>query len=101
MFSQKVTLVSKPELKTTKGNNLLASANVVYFGKNKTDREGSHASFINIEAWDQNAEALAALKKGDTITIEGEIYQRRWQTKEGKNASNFYLSVSKFSKATP
>ena len=47
-------LVRDPEIKETKNNKLVMEFTFAYETKSKTDSSGSHANFIQVEAWEKN-----------------------------------------------
>jgi len=60
----------------------------------KTDKEGSHANFIEVEIWGKMAELyFAMLGKGLEIIVTGELFQQRWVGKDGKKAQRFSINA--------
>lgn len=96
MFSQTVTLCRDPELKSVNSGKLVSNVTAYYNQNTKADKDGSTLCFIELEAWEGNAEALAKLSKGDIIELKGELIQRRWKDLENRNQSKFLINVKNF-----
>lgn len=98
----KGNLVRDPELRTVSPNG--KSTNVVNFtvavNRDYIKANGEKdkiTSFINCEAWDSGAEAIAgSLKKGDLVMIEGSLRNDSWE-KDGQKHSSLKVRVSSFS----
>jgi len=83
-------LVRDPELKTTTTGKLIMSFPFAYDSANKTDDQGSHTSFIDVDAWEKLADYYAPrLKKGMQIVLQGNLVQKRWKDKEQRSRSTF------------
>lgn len=60
----------------------------------KTDKEGSHANFIQVELWGKMAELFyPLLAKGIEIMVTGELFQQRWVGTDGKKAQKYSISA--------
>lgn len=60
----------------------------------KTDKEGSHANFIQVELWGKMAELFyPLLSKGIELIVTGELFQQRWVGTDGKKAQKFSISA--------
>ncbi len=81
------------EKKTVKDQTVISFA-LLFETQRKTDKEGSHANFIQIELWGKMAELFyPLLAKGMQILVTGELFQQRWQTKENQKAQKFCISA--------
>jgi len=87
-------LVSEPILKTFDSGKKLMSFSLMYYTRQTTDKEGSHANFIEVDAWEKLADIFQPLlKKGLEIVVNGALVQHRWKDKQGKNCSRFQISA--------
>ena len=67
-------VVTEPDFKETKNGKSLLVFNLMYFTRQTTDSEGSHANFIQVEAWQKVADIIAPLlSKGLEILVNGTI----------------------------
>lgn len=84
-------LTKDVEVVTTKGSDreIQKFSIAVTTGKDKDGNEV--ASFFDCVAFDNNA--VPYLNKGDRTIVSGRLNQRRFQTKEGKNASAVEILV--------
>ena len=81
------------EKKTVKDQTVISFA-LVFETQRKTDKEGSHANFIQIELWGKMAELFfPLLAKGMQILVTGELFQQRWVSKENQKAQKFCISA--------
>lgn len=92
-------LARDPELRFV-GQNKTAVVNfTVATSREFTRADGSQdkvTSFIQCEAWDSGAEAVAnALKKGDLVMIEGSLRNDSWE-KDGVKHSTLKVRVNNF-----
>ena len=96
-------LARDPELRTINISDKQTS--VVNFtvatSREFTKANGSQdkiTSFIQCEAWDSGAEAIASsLKKGDLVMIEGSLRNDSWE-KDGVKHSTLKVRVNNFGK---
>ena len=57
-----------------------------------------NTTFVNCEAWDSGAEAIASnFKKGDLVMLEGSLRNDNWE-KDGVKHSSMKVRVSNFGK---
>ncbi|HRP69303.1 MAG TPA: single-stranded DNA-binding protein [Turneriella sp.] len=67
---------------------------LIFESLRKTDKEGSHVNFIDVELWGKRAELFYTLiGKGMEIIISGELFQQRWISKDGKKTQKFCISA--------
>jgi len=67
---------------------------LVYETMRKTDKDGSHANFIEVELWGKLADLYSTLLvKGMEIIATGELFQQRWVNKDGKKAQKFAINA--------
>lgn len=96
-------LARDPELRTVgSGDKQTAVVNfTVATSREFTKADGSQdkiASFIQCEAWDSGAEAIASsFKKGDPIMVEGSLRNDSWE-KDGVKHSTLKVRVNNFGK---
>lgn len=96
-------LARDPELRTvTIGEKKTSVVNfTVATSREFTKADGSQdkiTSFIQCEAWDSGAEAVAeSLKKGDPVIIEGSLRNDSWE-KDGVKHSTLKVRVNNFAK---
>lgn len=86
-------IASQVEKKTVKDQTVLAFA-LLFETRRKTDKEGSHINFIDVELWGKMGDLFAPmLGKGTEIIVTGELFQQRWVSKDGKRAQKFLISA--------
>lgn len=79
-------LTATPELKTTGSGNSVTSFNIAVDRRYSGKDGGRQTDFINCVAWRNTAEFISKyFKKGDPISIQGEIQTRKYQDKDGNN----------------
>ena len=88
-------LASDPTVKTVgEDNKKVMSFNLMYGSRQTTDKEGSHANFIQVEAWGKVVDIFEPiLFKGMEIMVYGQLLQNRWRDKEDKPQSVHRLSA--------
>ncbi|MDH5720764.1 MAG: single-stranded DNA-binding protein [Spirochaetia bacterium] len=87
-------LVSEPVLKTFDSGKKLMSFSLMYYTRQTTDKEGSHANFIEVDAWEKLAEIFhPLLKKGLEVVVNGALVQRRWKDNLEKKQSRFQITA--------
>jgi single-strand DNA-binding protein len=98
-------LARDPELRQIKvGNKQTSVVNfTVATSREFTKADGTQdkiTSFINCEAWDSGAEAVASsFKKGDLVMVEGSLRNDSWE-KDGVKHSTLKVRVNNFAKLT-
>jgi single stranded DNA-binding protein len=86
-------IASDIEKKTVKDQTVLTFT-LLFETLRKTDRDGSHANFIQVELWGKMAELFyPLLAKGIEILVTGELFQQRWVGTDGKKAQKFSISA--------
>lgn len=94
-------LARDPELRTVNiGDKQTSVVNfTVATSREFTKANGTQdkiTSFIQCEAWDSGAEAIASsLKKGDSVMIEGSLRNDSWE-KDGVKRSTIKVRVNNF-----
>lgn len=96
-------LARDPELRLV-GEKQTAVVNfTVAVSREFTKANGSQdkiTSFIQCEAWDSGAEAIASsFKKGDLVMVEGSLRNDSWE-KDGVKHSTLKVRVNNFGKIT-
>lgn len=78
------------------GENSVKSSFVLAVKRNYKPKGGQDVDFIKINAWNKTAEFIKTyFKKGNLITLEGELHIGRYEDKEGKKASHHCVVVDK------
>lgn len=86
-------IASDIEKRTVKDQTVL-NFTLMFETRRKTDKEGSHVNFIDIELWGKMADLFAPmLAKGIELIVTGELFQQRWMSKDGKRAQKFLISA--------
>jgi len=86
-------IVSEPEMTETPNGKKLLKFRLMYYTPQTTDKDGSHANFIEVLLWEKLAEKYVRyLAKDLEILIAGNFYQSRWEDQNGKKASQFRFS---------
>lgn len=88
-------ITKEPELRTTSsGINVLSFA-LAFDNKNKNADGTRGSSFINCTAWRNNADIIAKYcHKGSQIGIDGSLQERKYQRRDGTNASVIEVVVN-------
>ena len=85
-------LTKDPQLKETPTGKLVMELFLAYPTRSSTDKNGSHTSFLLVEAWERLAEKFVlSLKKGMQIVVKGELVQNRWENDQGERISRIKL----------
>ncbi len=86
-------IASDVESKTVKEQTVI-NFTLLFETVRKTDKEGSHANFIQVELWGKMAELFyPLLAKGIELIVTGELFQQRWVGGDGKKAQRFSISA--------
>ena len=86
-------IASDVERKTVKEQTVI-SFTLLFETLRKTDKEGSHVNFIQVELWGKMAELFyPLLSKGIELIVTGELFQQRWVGTDGKKAQKFSISA--------
>ena len=93
--------IKEPELRFTAGGHALCQTAMVV-EKRKQNEKGewftAHEDWFEMKAWNQVAEVLALIPRGETIAIEGRLEQESWENKEGNGKrSKIVVVVESFS----
>jgi len=84
-------LTRDPELTYTPKGNAVCSASIA---NNSKSGEKEIVTFVDVEAWGYAAEALATLKKGRPVMIQGRLKQETWQDKTTGNQRSKMVVVA-------
>lgn len=79
-------LTADPELRFTKSGDAVATLRLATNRSRKTDDgwETTHTTYLTIKLWRQDAEVAAEhLRKGDRVTVAGELVIEEWEGKDG------------------
>lgn len=86
-------IASEVEKKTVNDQTLI-NFTLLFETMRKTDKDGSHANFIQVELWGKMAELFyPLLSKGIEIVVTGELFQQRWVGTDGKKAQKYSISA--------
>jgi single-stranded DNA-binding protein len=86
-------IASDVEKKTIKDQTLMVFT-LMFETRHKTDKEGSHVNFIEVETWGKMADLFQPmLSKGIEIIVTGELFQQRWTGKDGRRAQKFCIAA--------
>jgi len=86
-------IASEVTKKTVKDQTVV-SFTLLFETRRKTDKEGSHANFIDVELWGKMADLFyPLLSKGIELIATGELFQQRWMGKDNKRAQKFCISA--------
>lgn len=78
-------LTADPEKKTTASGKTVTTFSIAV---NHSYGEDSEVSFVDIEAWEREAEKVAEnAKKGTKVTVIGKFRQDRWKAADGTGRS--------------
>jgi single-strand DNA-binding protein len=78
-------LTADPELKEVRGNRIVTNFRVAANHEWSSKDGNKLVSYFSIECWEKLAENCARfLKKGDHITLIGDLRQDRWRDAEGQ-----------------
>ena len=102
-------LVRDPELRNTNNGKAVASAAVAITRQQWGEQTGEpKTDFPNVVAWEEQAEILSGLGKGDRCSIEGRLSTRSYEGKNGKKvyvtevvATSITVAASEATVATP
>ena len=86
-------IASDVERKTVKEQTVIGFT-LLFETLRKTDKEGSHVNFIQVELWGKMAELFyPLLSKGIELIVTGELFQQRWVGTDGKKAQKYSISA--------
>lgn len=87
-------LTTDPEIMVIGENNEKASF-VIAVPRNYKPKGAQEVDFIKINAWNKTAQFIKQyFKKGNLITLDGELHIDRYEDKEGKKAIHHYVLVN-------
>lgn len=88
-------ITKEPELRTTASGINVLSFTLAFDNKNKNADGTRGSSFINCTAWRNNAGIIAKYcHKGSQIGIDGSLQERKYQRRDGTNASVIEVVVN-------
>ena len=87
-------LTRDPELRSTPSGVNVLTFTLAFDNKNKNADGTRGTSFINCTAWRQLADFVSKYcKKGSQIGVEGSLQERKYQRRDGTNASVIEIQV--------
>ena len=94
-------LTRDPELRMTPNGIEVVTFSLAFDNKSKTNGDKT-TSFINCTAWRQTAKYISNYcKKGNLLGVEGSLQERRYQRKDGTNASVVEIVCSSVTNLSP
>ncbi|WP_192796264.1 MULTISPECIES: single-stranded DNA-binding protein [Corynebacterium] len=88
-------LVAEPELRFTPGGDAVLSMRIAVSDNRKSEQgqwENSNQLFFDASVWREQAEALSPLlSKGQKVLVQGKLYTRSWEDKEGQRHSRLEM----------
>ncbi len=88
-------ITKDPELRTTASGINVLSFTLAFDNKTKNADGSRGSSFVNCTAWRNNADIIAKYcHKGSQIGIDGSLQERRYQRRDGSNASVIEVIVN-------
>jgi len=90
------TLTADPELRFLPSSKAVANFTVAQNPRVKDGNEWKDGdpTFIRCNAWEGMAENIVeSLRKGDRVIVQGGMYSRAWEDKEGNKRSSLELRV--------
>ena len=85
-------LTKDPEFQSISTGTPLLKFSLAYSTRRSSDAEGSHTSFLDVEAWGPMAADMSTLLvKGMQVIVRGELIQKRWKASDGKGRSKMNL----------
>lgn len=90
-------LVRDPSVKPVNDNSKKCSFSIaVGHVSGKQERRREEVSFFDVEAWGGLAETIGKYcKKGQQISIKGELKQERWEGRDGSNKSRIVIKAER------
>ncbi len=90
-------LTADPELKKTpNGKSVSTFCLAVNHSEPKEENGESDVSFIDVEAWEREADNCSNfLKKGRKVTVIGSLRQDRWKSTDGISRQKYKVVASK------
>lgn len=87
-------IISEPCLTNVADDKQVLTFRFMYNTIQKTDNDGSHANFIQVEVWNKMAESMEPiLYKGIEVLLNGSFVQKRYMSKEGNKVQIFIFSA--------
>lgn len=88
-------LVADPEMRTTRSGVAYCNVNLAV-ERNYGKREERVTDFLPVVLFRQSAEFVEKhCHKGDTVLVEGALYQEKYQTKDGQPRSTLRISAER------
>ncbi len=87
-------LTRDPELRTTPSGVSVITFSLAFDNKTRNADGTTGTSFINCTAWRQQAEFISKYcKKGTQVGVDGSLQERRFQRRDGTNASTMEIQI--------
>jgi single-strand DNA-binding protein len=91
-------LVEAPKIKLLDGGMRVATMRIASnrYYKGREDPEWKEkTSYIDVKAWNTIADAVADMRKGEPVHIEGSLGQEQWTDAEGKQHNMVLIEANK------
>jgi len=82
------------ELRKTTSGKSVVQFQIACFAGRKDSQGVWKSEWINVQAWGTFADTLANVKKGTTITLQGQIACDRWQNSDGSWSNKIFVNVT-------
>lgn len=98
-------LAADPEIRFTGAGKAVAKLRIATNRSRKTETgqwETSHTTWLGVTLWDGDAETAAEhLRKGDRVTVVGELTVEEWTSKDGEPRTSLVVDRASVSKNLP
>lgn len=85
-------IVADPELRYTNDGKAMLNLRIAFNRSKKQDNgqwETVDSVFLSATVFDNRAEQLASLTKGDKVSVQGDLRQREYETKQGEKRVSY------------
>ena len=85
-------IVADPELRYTNDGKAMLNLRIAFNRSKKLDNgqwDTVDSVFLSATVFDNRAEQLASLSKGDKVNVQGDLRQREYETKQGEKRVSY------------
>lgn len=85
-------IVADPELRYTNDGKAMLNLRIAFNRSKKLDNgqwDTVDSVFLSATVFDNRAEQLASLRKGDKVNVQGDLRQREYETKQGEKRVSY------------
>lgn len=87
-------IVADPEMRTTAGGKKVVTFSIGVSDGVKDENDNYTSSFFNCIAWEKTGELISSrFRKGNRISLAGQMRQRHWKNKEDKIVHSYEVNV--------